>query len=419
MDVKNVEIDILIPYINNPRKNDDAVDYVASSIKEFGFKQPIVLDKENVIVVGHTRYLAAKKLGLTEVPVVYATELSPAQIKAYRIADNKTNDYSDWDNSKLIVELEQIQELNYDMNLTAFRMSELNQISDQLSRWTNKSDPRAPQSDQQTNIKKGDIFQLGLHRVMCGDATDENHVRQLMNNEMADLLLTDPPYNIDYVPLTKSASSEASVVLLNDKMSDEDYYFFLFSIFKNINMFTKPGSACYVYYGHVYYNSDLTVRKALVDAGYEVKQTLIWLKDNPIISRQDYNYQTEEMVYGFKPAMSMDYEEEGRKIYCGWKGGKAHRWYGGNKQSNVLNGKVVRGSGHTTSKPIEVAIKMMENSTIYNDIVVDLFGGSGSTLLAAEACNRRCYTMELNPAYVQLIIDRFNSEFQGRYKEVK
>lgn len=420
MKVQNVSIDSIKPYERNPRKNESAVEKVANSIKEFGFKQPIVVDANGVIVAGHTRWKAAKRLGMTEVPVIYANDLTPEQVKAYRLADNKTAEFAEWDAEMLGQELEDLYNADFDMQPFGFEPPKPEPEEDDFD--IDEAMPDVP------DTKRGDIYLLGEHRLMCGDATLEEDMSALMEGVQADMVFTDPPYNVDYEGKTKDA-----LKIKNDKMSEDKFYTFLYDSFVSMYQAAKPGAPIYVCHAD---SEGLNFRKALKDSGWLLKQTIIWVKNTIVMGRQDHHWQHEPILYGWKP-------------------GARHTWYGGRKQSTVIdsedgvfvnktndgyqltfnNGtkkvvlkvpeytvlealsdemtttwrieKPIRNGEHPTMKPIKLCARAIENSSREGDIVLDPFGGSGSTLIACEQLGRKCYTMELDERYCDVIVKRW------------
>lgn len=385
MTIINKSTNSLIPYINNPRKNDAAVDKVAASIKEFGFKVPIIIDSDNVIVAGHTRLLAAKKLGLESVPCVVADDLSPAQIKAYRIADNKTAEFAEWDDELLKIELEALEELDFNLDLTGFDKSEI----EKLLANADGSGPEEDDFDSDKALEEiktpitqaGDIWLLGRHRLICGDSTSPEDVAKLMDGKQADLILTDPPYNVDYQGGTKD-----KLKIQNDKMQDDKFLLFLVSAFKNMYEFSKKGAAIYVFHAD---SEGYNFRAAFKQAGYQLRQCLIWVKNSLVIGKQDYQWQHEPVLYG-------------------WKDGASHAWYSDRKQTTVIKyDKPHKNADHPTMKPVGLCGYFISNSSKEGDIVLDLFGGSGSTMIACEQTGRTCYISEIDPKYCDVIVKRF------------
>ena len=360
-------------YENNPRNNDNAVEYVARSIKDFGFKIPIIIDKNNIIVAGHTRYKAAKKLNLSEIPCIVADDLTDEQIKAFRLVDNKSAELAEWNLELLNLELENIHDI--DMNLYDFKLSEL--LDDVVD------DEYEVELPEEPKTKSGDIYKLGNHYLMCGDSTNVENIKSLMQEQEADLVITDPPYNVNY-----EGKTEDSLKILNDNMDNNTFYDFLESSFVNLNNSLKAGGAAYIFHADT---EGLNFRKAFINSGFKLAQCLVWVKNTFVMGRQDYQWKHEPILYG-------------------WKLGAGHYFIDDRKQSTVLEfDKPSRNEEHPTMKPIELLAYLIKNSSNKNDLVIDFFGGSGSTLIACEQLGRRCYTMELDPKYCDVIIDRWET----------
>ncbi len=406
-------IDELIPYINNPRINDNAVDKVASSIKNFGFKNPILIDKDNEIIAGHTRLKAARKLGLEEVPTIKVEDLTDAQVKAFRIADNKTAEFAEWDFGLLEVELEGLGD-----EFTGFDIDELGELFN--------DDTEVIEDDFEVELpenpisKRGDIWELGPHRLMVGDSTKGKAVKALMGDKEADLILTDPPYNVDY-------EGQNEMRIQNDNMNDSDFFKFLLAAFERMYESSKAGAPIYVFHAETEGSS---FRNSFLKAGYKLSQCLVWVKSSLVLGRQDYHWRHEPILYG-------------------WKEGAAHTWYGGRDKDTVIEDKIdinslkkqelkdlvkkliddkehttviradkpISNDLHPTMKPITLLGYLIKNSSKQGDIILDLFGGSGSTLIAAEQLNRTCYMMELDPIYCDVIIKRWEN-FTGQKAEL-
>ena len=378
MDIINIALKDLKPYENNPRKNDDAVKYVAESIKEFGFKVPIVIDKNNVIVAGHTRYKAAKKLKMSEVPCIIADDLTDEQIKAFRLADNKVAEKAEWDSDLLNAELDDIIDL--DMELFGFEDALQDDAEEAVEDEFEVELPAEPKS------KLGDIYQLGNNRLMCGDSTVLEDVEKLMGGEQADMLLTDPPYNVNYEGKTKD-----KLKIKNDQMGNDNFRQFLTDAFSNADMVMKPGAVFYIWHAD---SEGYNFRGACFDAGWTVRQCLIWNKNSMVMGRQDYQWKHEPCLYG-------------------WKEGAGHLWASDRKQTTVINfDKPTRNDMHPTMKPIPLFDYQIKNNTKGGDVVLDLFGGSGTTIMACEQNGRRGYSMEYDPRYVDVIVDRWE-KFTG------
>lgn len=371
MNIIYKKINEVIPYEKNPRKNDDAVKYVAKSIEEFGFKVPIIIDSNNIIVAGHTRLKAAKKLGINEVPCIIADDLTDEQIKAFRLADNKVAEMADWDTDLLTEELEDI--LNIDMQDFGFDLD--------------FEEPEVEEDDfdivvpEEPKSKIGDIYQLGNHRLMCGDSTSEEDVAKLMNGAKADMVFTDPPYNVAY-----EGGSKKREMIKNDKM--DNFYDFLYDVYLNCFNFMKDGSPIYVCHSEL---ERINFTKAFLDVGFKMSSIIIWAKNNSTFS------------------MNKDYKQKHEPIIYGWKG-VGHIWEGGNCEDTLWEIKrPVRSDLHPTMKPVELVARAINNSSIKGKLVYEPFGGSGSTLIACEQLNRNCYIMELDPKYVDVIINRWET----------
>ena len=386
MAMKIIEINVgdIKPYKNNPRNNDLAVKKVVESIKRFGFKVPIVLDKDNEIVAGHTRLRAAIELGMSAVPCLIADDLSDAEIKAFRLADNKTAEYAEWDLKLLSLELEELSHLDLDFSMEDFGF-ELNGVGADAGNGEIEEDDFDTEKALEEIVipisQRGDIWLLGKHRLMCGDATSSEDVGKLMDGQLCDFVLTDPPYNCDYEGATKD-----KLKIMNDKMPDDKFLLFLTDAFTQMCEHSKKGAAIYVFHAD---SEGYNFRHAFKLAGYSLRQCLIWAKSSMVMGRQDYQWKHEPVLYG-------------------WKDGAAHSWYSDRKQTTVVEfDKPHRNSSHPTMKPLGLVGYFMGNSSKAGDIVLDLFGGSGGTLISAEQSGRICYMAELDPKYVQVIIERF------------
>jgi len=387
-------IDSITPYPNNPRHNQSAIRDVATSIRKYGFKQPIVVDKEGVIVVGHTRYEAAKELGLKTVPVL-VSELSDKENREYRIADNKTNELASWDFEKLAQEVADLDFGDFD-----FDTSFLDEIEEALQVEIPEEDgvlSEAEEDDYDGSVpdeaisKRGEIYKLGRHRLMCGDSTCQSDVQKLMDGKLADMLLTDPPYNVNY-----QGGTSDHLKIANDNMGDTAFRTFLSQAFKAADAAMKPGAAFYIWHSDT---EGYNFRGAVRDAGWQLRECLIWNKNSLVLGRQDYHYKHEPCLYG-------------------WKSGASHTWLSDRKQTTVIDfKKPLRADIHPTMKPIPLFEYQIHNSCVEGGIVLDLFGGSGTTIMACEQNGRTGYLMELDPRYVDAIIKRYE-EFTGE-KAVK
>lgn len=396
MQIIEKSIDELKPYEKNPRKNDKSVDKVAQSIDQFGFRVPVVIDKDNVIVCGHTRYKAAKKLHLASVPCVVADDLTDEQIKAYRLANNKVGEDSEWDIDLLQGKLDDIIDIDmadFGFDLTAAENKVVEDDDFEMSV------PEEPKS------KLGDIYQLGRHRLMCGDSTNIENVKQLVGGAQIDLLLTDPPYNVNY-------EGNAGKIK-NDNMEDTAFRKFLTDAFVCAWTVMKPGAAFHIWHAD---SEGYNFRGACRDAGFKVRQCLIWVKNALVLGRQDFQWKHEPCLYGEKAlpvGETAEYEDEDHEpCLYGWKDGK-HYWFKNRKQTTILEfDKPLKSAEHPTMKPIKMFDYEIKCNTKESENVLDLFSGSGTTLMACEQDGRNAYCMEFDPKFVDVIINRWE-QFTG------
>ncbi len=468
-DVELRSIDDIRPYDRNPRINDQAVDAVAASMAQFGFRQPIVVDADGVIIVGHTRWKAARKLGLSRVPVHIATDLSPEQIRAYRIADNKTGELAEWDMEILPIELSELREGGFDMDVLAFNDEELAKLlSGAAGVQEGLTDPdQVPEPPDDPITQPGDIWVLGDHRLMCGDSGSVEDLDRLLDGATIGLVQTDPPYNVKVEPrsnnaiaagitsfarrediqcersttergrkdrerLARKARAEgddkaerrASAAmhhqgmdlarhpgkskpthtkmrakdrpLANDFVSDEAFDAMLAAWFGNASRVLKPGGSFYIWGGYANLGN---YPAPLEQAGLYFSQGIVWDKQHPVLSRKDYMGAFEICFYG-------------------WKQGAGHHFYGPNNATDLWHVKKVNPQSmvHLTEKPVELAVRAIQYSSKPGEAVLDLFGGSGSTLIGCEQTGRRAFLMELDQAYCDVIVKRWE-EFTGRKAE--
>ena len=377
-------VESLVPYVNNARTHsDEQVAQIAASIKEFGFTSPLLVDGENGILAGHGRLSAARKLGLTEVPVIELAHLSPQQKKAYILADNRLALNAGWDEELLKLELSELADLDFDLDLIGFTDKELDVLlgADESAGLTD--DDAVPEVPEEPVSKRGDLWILGEHRVLCGDSTMLADVEKLMDGQLADMSFMDPPYNVDYGNNAKDKMRGKDRRIMNDALGDQ-FYQFLYDACVNLLLVTK--GACYVAMS----SSELhTLQRAWLDAGGKWSTFIIWAKNSFTLGRADYQRQYEPILYG-------------------WRDGTDHFWCGDRDQSDVWNfNKPAKNDLHPTMKPVELVERAIRNSSKTRDIVIDLFGGSGSTLIAAEKTGRRCFMIELDPKYVDVIIKRW------------
>jgi DNA modification methylase len=387
LQIELLQIEKLIPYANNARNNEKAVDKVAASIKEFGFRNPIIIDKNNEIIAGHTRLLAAKKLGLKEVPTIRADDLTAEQVKAFRIADNKTAEYSEWNFELLAQELEELKLADYDLSLTAFDLSECEKLLDLLKEVNNKNkdDDFDIQLPEEPVTKRGDIWLLGKHRLMCGDACSESDVAALMREDFADMVFTDPPWNVNYGATEHPSWKQRTI--LNDSMTTEEFKKFLDSAFKVMNKFSKPGCMTYIVMSAQEWGN---LMLSLKENGYHWSSTIIWNKDRLVLSRKDYHTKYEPIWYGWSDGSARLHPLTDRQQCDVW---------------DIPRPSV--SELHPTTKPVELVVRAIKNSSNMKDIVLDLFGGSGTTLIACEETDRRCRMMELDEKYADVIVKRY------------
>ncbi len=385
MKVQSLPISDIKPYEQNPRKNNAAVAGVMRSIQEYGFQQPLVLDVNHEVVVGHTRLKAADALGMTEVPCVVAEGLTDEQVKAYRIMDNKSGEVAEWDYDLLKGEVYDLMELDFDLDLTGFSevdLQELGLLDPEVNEGLVDEDevPDAPANPTTVN---GDVWLLGSHRLMCGDSTSFEDLSRLMDNRKADMWLSDPPYNVKYEGKTKEA-----LTIQNDAMDDQDFRQFLTDAFSAADSVMKAGAVFYIWHAD---SEGYNFRGAAKDVGWHVRQCLIWKKHVMVMGRQDYHWKHEPCLYG-------------------WKAGSGHLWASDRKQTTILEfDRPMRSTDHPTMKPVELIEYQMLNNTKGADAVLDSFGGSGTTLIAAEKNGRECFTMEVDPKYCDVIIKRWEA----------
>ena len=375
MDIKNISVDVLIPYDKNTKKHDKTqINNVAESIKQYGFVQPIVIDKNNVVVIGRCRLLAAKQLKMKEVPCVSVDDLTEEQVKALRIVDNKSNE-SEWDWDILPDELAQLDLSDFDFDFGIEDEEEETEIVED----------EAPEVDEAAEpiAKLGDIWQLGRHRLMCGDSTSIEDVEKLMGGQLADMLLTDPPYNVAYEGKTKD-----KLTIQNDSMDNDSFRQFLRDAFTSANAVMKQGAVFYIWHAD---SEGYNFRGACFDIGWKVRQCLIWNKNSMVMGRQDYHWKHEPCLYG-------------------WKEGASHLWASDRKQTTVINWeRPTKADIHPTMKPVGLFDYQIKNNTKGGDIVLDLFNGSGTTIMACEQNGRVARCMELDPRYIDACVKRWES----------
>lgn len=374
----------LIPYAKNARTHDDAqVSQIAGSIAEFGFVNPILVGDDNVIIAGHGRLMAAQQLGLDKVPVIILRHLTEAQRRALVIADNKIAENAGWNEDLLKLELSELNDIGFDLDVIGFSDEELDELLgiDNDAGETDEDD--IPEVEDEPVSKQGELWQLGNHRLLCGDSTSSEDLQKLMDGDLADMAFTDPPYNVDYGNNAKDKMRGKDRRILNDNLGD-DFYGFLKAALSNLLNVTK--GACYVAMS----SSELdTLQKAFRDAGGKWSTFIVWAKNTFTLGRADYQRQYEPILYG-------------------WREGSEHYWCGARDQGDVwFFNKPVKNNLHPTMKPVELVERAIRNSSKSRDIVLDLFGGSGSTLIACEKTGRSARLIELDPKYVDVIIRRW------------
>lgn len=376
-----ISVNKLIPYVNNARTHSaEQIVKLRSSLREFGFVNPIIVDRDFNVIAGHGRLIAAKEEGMTEVPCVFVDHLSDSQKKAYILADNRMAMDAGWDEDLLKIEMEELQNLGYDLGFTGFDEQELADLFGLDEKEVKDDDfDLTAALEKASFVERGDIWFVGKHRLMCGDATSSEDVSKLMEDKKANLILTDPPYNVAF-------KSSDGLTIQNDSMKNDDFYSFLLSSFKCMAEHLENGGAAYIFHADT---EGLNFRKAFIDAGFHLAGCCIWVKDSLVLGRSDYQWQHEPVLYGFM------------------QNGK-HPWYSDRKQTTIWNfDKPKKNSNHPTSKPLDLLAYPIKNSTQENAIVIDTFGGSGSTLMACEQMNRICYTMELDEKYASVILRRY------------
>ena len=397
MEIIYKKVQDLIPYVNNSRTHsEEQVNQIVASINEFGFTNPLLIDEKDNIIAGHGRLMASKKLGMEEVPCIVLSGLTEAQKKAYIIADNKMALNAGWDEELLKIELENLKELDFDLELTGFNVDELDDILGKNEEETEIVEDEVPEVPEEPKAKLGDIYQLGNHRLMCGDSTSIDDVEKLMNGNKADMVFTDPPYLMGFTGNVHADGSKSfnakHGAIKNDKMSREDGDNFILKIFENIKQFNKGAYyVCFYRLGLDY------IFRALDKLENQYKALIIWNKGNHTLSNSDYMSKYEPIVYGWFDS---------------------HLFYGDRSNFDIWDiQRTQKNDLHPTMKPIALCCKAIENSSKKEDIVLDLFGGSGSTLMACEQLNRNCYMMELDPKYVDVIINRWET-FTGKKAEL-
>ena len=384
------DVSELIPYVRNARTHSEAqVSQIAASIREFGFLSPILVAEDNTILAGHGRLAAALKLGLKKVPCVKENHLTETQKRAYIIADNKLSLNAGWDNELLAVELSELEGADFNLDLLGFDEAELSSIFDADKDVSDDDFDVEKELEEPCFSKTGDIWTLGRHRVICGDATKLETYKTLLENTKVNLVVTDPPYNVNY--------EGSAGKIKNDNMEDDKFYQFLFNSFVNMEQAMADDASIYVFHADT---EGLNFRKAFQDAGFYLSGCCIWKKPSLVLGRSPYQWQHEPCLYGWK------------------KKGK-HKWYAGRKETSVWEfEKSKKNADHPTMKPIALLAYPIKNSSMTNSLVLDPFAGSGSTLIACEQTGRICYAIELDEKYCDVIVKRYIEQV-GNDKSVK
>lgn len=384
------DVSELIPYVRNARTHSEAqVAQIAASIREFGFLSPILVAEDNTILAGHGRLAAAQKLGLKKVPCVKENHLTETQKRAYIIADNKLSLNAGWDNELLAVELSELEGADFNVDLLGFDEAELSSIFDADKDVSDDDFDVEKELEEPCFSKTGDIWTLGKHRVICGDATKLETFKTLLEDTKVNLVVTDPPYNVNY--------EGSAGKIKNDNMENDKFYQFLFNSFVNMEQAMADDASIYVFHADT---EGLNFRKAFQDAGFYLSGCCIWKKPSLVLGRSPYQWQHEPCLYGWK------------------KKGK-HKWYAGRKETSVWEfEKPKKNADHPTMKPIALLAYPIKNSSMTNSLVLDPFAGSGSTLIACEQTGRVCYAIELDEKYCDVIVKRYIEQV-GNDKSVK
>lgn len=429
MEIVTKKISDLKPYANNPRHNAKAVKPVKESILKFGFKVPLVIDKNNVIVCGHTRFYASKEIGLETVPCIIADDLTQEQINAFRLVDNRTSEFAEWNFDKLAEELSELQ----DFDLEPFGFDDLMAGLDELYPKTEEviEDNYEEEIPVEAKTKLGDLYRLGRHYLLCGDATNRKDVERLINGHEMDLCITDSPYNVSYEEKQKHLSeligkigNRANNQIKSDKQSNADFYNFLFKFYQEMLYSLKKGASFYIFTPQG--ADSFCFAKALNDAGGRIRQQLIWVKNHFVLGFNDYHYKHEPILYGWKDGASHYFtKQRGKtniieqdkieidKLKKEELQSLLKQFIDEEEKTSVLNFDKPRSSKlHPPMKPVKLFAELIENSSLPNNNIIDFFGGSGTLLIACEQLNRNAFIMELDVNYTQVIIERY-IEFTG------
>lgn len=377
-------VDKFIPYANNARTHSkEQINKLRSIYRGIGYGDPVEVDENFTILSGHGRVEAAKAEGMKELPYVMLTGMTEAEKKAYILAVNRSALDAGWDEELLSVEIEALQDMGFDMSLTAFDEKELAALYAGDDESKDDDFDLSAALEKASFVEPGDVWTVGRHRLMCGDATKAEDVQKLMDETRANLIVTDPPYGVSF-------KSSSGLTIQNDSIKNEEFYSFLLSAFKNMADVLEKGGAAYVFHADT---EGLNFRRAFIDAGFHLAGCCIWVKDSLVLGRSDYQWQHEPILYGFL------------------QNGK-HPWYSDRKQTTIWNyAKPKRNENHPTSKPLDLLAYPIRNSSQENSVVVDTFGGSGSTMMACEQTGRICRMMELDPKYASVILRRYVEDF--------
>ena len=390
-ELKLINIDELIPYANNARTHSkEQISKLRSSLREFGFVNPVLIDKDKTIIAGHGRVMAAREEGIEKVPCVLVEHLTEAQKKAYILADNRLALDAGWDEEILALELESLKELDFNIDFTGFDVAEVEDLFSRIhDKNTEDDDFDIDEAMGEEAISKlGDIWILGKHRLVCGDSTKEETYEKLMDGKKANLCVTDPPYGVSY--------EGTAGIIQNDGLQDKEFYQFLFDAFKNTEKNMADDASIYVFHADT---KGYIFRKAFQDAGFYLSGVCQWVKQSLVLGRSPYQWMHEPILFG-------------------WKGKGRHRWYSDRKQTTVWNfDRPTKSELHPTMKPVPLIAYPIRNSSSNNSIILEPFAGSGSTLIASEQLDRICYAIELDEKYTDVIVKRY-IEYVGSGEEV-
>ncbi len=398
MEIVEKPVSEIIPYHRNPRVNDNAVAALVASIREFGFRQPIVVDPDMVVIVGHTRLKAAIQLGMKTVPVHIARDLTPAQLKAYRIADNQTATIAEWDFDLLPLELTELEDLQFDLNLLGFDADQLAKIRGTEEAEGECDANEVPEPPAVAITQPGDLWLLDNHRLLCGDSTNLEHVQRLLNGEKAALAATDPPYLVDYTGERPNDSGKDWTASYREiDITDADSFFR--AVFTNILQVLAPHSAIYCWHAH---KRQALISRVWEDLSILDHQQIVWVKPTPVFGRVFWHFRHEPCMMGWVQGSQPTHDGD-QSFNSVWE----IDWEG---KSRIV------GNNHPTQKPVEIFARPMRKHTKIGDLCYEPFSGSGSQLIAAEQMQRRCYAMEISPIFVDVAVQRWEL-FSGKKAE--